>query len=359
MLLSNTLLKAMYTGLNKESLAVPVLSIDNTDKTVKVLIKTEPYGQKTLIVTQDEITQISIDLTQKQLTFNDLADQFNQYFGSNNISIIIDRNQLIRSLRTLVAIDYDKELSQYTLSSYTSLLWIILDTYALELEAAKAAINEAIKQVYLHLSESNWLDEWASYFDFNRNVFKKETDDTFRDRMIDSIIRPKCNNIALEITLSDYYDQDTKVVDATGESVNNAPPRVWDKLIFHYYNGRCGYYDGSINYKPSISTETDLSSDSTLPTAGIFNVEMPFDLLGAADKTEFIINATKLINKIKAAGTKLGAFKLISTSPLSDTVELELIEAAQVSIVMSHYYNNTWRYNGKIMYKPDLTNEVL
>lgn len=357
MLLSNTLLKAMYTGLNKDSLEVPVLSIDNTDKTVNVLIKTEPYGHKTLIVTQDEITQISIDLTQKQLTFNYLVDQFSQYFGFNNISII-DHNQLIRSLRTLVAIDYDEETSQYTLSSYTSLLWIILDTYALELEAAKKAINEAIKQVFLHLSQENWLDEWANYFGFNRNVFKKETDDTFRDRMIDSIIRPKCNNIALEITLSDYYDQHTKVVDATGTSVNNAPPIAWDKLIFFYYNGRYSY-DGSIYYKPSTHTYTEQSSESTLPTAGIFNVEMPFDLLGSEDKDEFIANATRLINAIKAAGTQLGVFSLINNSPLTDTVELELTEAAQVTIVMSHYYNNTWLYNGQIMYKPDLTNEVL
>lgn len=88
---------------------------------------------------------------------------------------------------------------------YQSLLWSIVDAYALELEKAKLQIPEAIKQIIYSSSETEFLDYWGTYWGYPRIV--GELDDDYRSRTIYEITRPRSNPIAIEKGLLDRLGQ--------------------------------------------------------------------------------------------------------------------------------------------------------
>jgi hypothetical protein len=57
---------------------------------------------------------------------------------------------------------------------YGSLLWSLLDAFALELERSLAAMESAVREMYLDLADGVWLDFWGGYFGVERWV--DETD---------------------------------------------------------------------------------------------------------------------------------------------------------------------------------------
>lgn len=81
------------------------------------------------------------------------------------------------------------------LKIFTSPLWAIMDSYAVELSFAEQQIVEAIADLYINTATGEILDYWGEYFGCAR--LNGETDTVYRTRMIYEILRPKSNKYAL------------------------------------------------------------------------------------------------------------------------------------------------------------------
>ena len=96
-------------------------------------------------------------------------------------------------------------------------------------------------------------------------------------------------------------------------------------------------------------------------TAQLYDLQGRFNLNNLADdnpKTA-LANATVLINTVKAAGTKLGAFELVANRTLQDSVTTSLMDNAGITQTIVHYYDGTYLHNGAIHYQSDLLRETL
>ncbi|MFW9605932.1 MAG: hypothetical protein ACMV0I_05190 [Pseudomonas sp.] len=86
------------------------------------------------------------------------------------------------------------------LLAYDSLLWSILDAYAIELEGAKSAIDNAIDELNLGLASADWLDLWGEYFNIPRGA---RDDDAYRQFIVDETLRARCNPVAISKAIWD------------------------------------------------------------------------------------------------------------------------------------------------------------
>jgi len=93
---------------------------------------------------------------------------------------------------------------------YGSLLWALMDSFAVGLEVAERnAIIEGLKQAYLHSAASDWLDYWFSFFGIPREA--GENDDEYRQRAIIEIVRPRNNAMAISKAAQEIFDADLYV----------------------------------------------------------------------------------------------------------------------------------------------------
>jgi len=254
---------------------------------------------------QDDVIQVTVgSLMVDQIpvdgkTMQDVAAVLAAYCGI----VTVASGQETRAARTLVAaretLD-DDGARQVVLSSYTSPLWMLMDAFAVELEAARQAVYAMREQLFLQSAGADWLDEWGGYFGLKR--FSGEPDYEFRQRITVSIFRQKCNNVALEIALAHDAGIDVSVVDRA--------------------------------------------------TPGVFGVTLPFDLLGAGQPDAAIEKMIALINGIKAAGTQLGDVSL-TDSVITDTVKDSLSDGLTVTIANHYVYDGNKRHNGAIQYGGD------
>ena len=299
MRLINKLLRALHNGFNRDPGAVPVLQLEQTSGHYQLRLE-----DNTLTLDYDDLPQTTWDLSQDTLTYAQLAEDLAAYFSTVTW---VDIGQAGRATRTMARLDTSD--TSYLISRYSATLWTLMDSYTSPLRDAKAAISDMLAQLFLHTAEVNWLDEWASYLGFIRQA--QEADSTYRQRMINALLKPKCNNIALELILSEHYDLNTSVTD-------------------------------------------------DLKYPGVFNAIMSFDLLGADDNPKTsLANATALINTVKAAGTKLGAFQLSASRLLQDSVTVSPLDNAGLTQTTVHYYDGTYLHNGAIHYQSDFLRETL
>lgn len=300
MFLVRKLLSALHDGFGREPLPVPVITISHTNPKLTLML-----DSPVLSINKAGAEQFSLDLTGETLTVDDVADALIGYFPS---LIITDNGQGPRPARTIIAVETleDNGRLHITLFTYSSLTWTLLDTFSRPLEAAKRAIGDMLEQLYLHSSEDIWLDEWGGYFGIRRE--NKEVDADYLDRIMREILKPKCNNVAIELALSNEQALDLTITDD--------------------------------------------------PEAqGVFNACLPYNLLSSKTPLTFVSNAVVLINKIKAAGTKLGSVRLIG-STLADTVK-PATDTAGIELAKHHYYNGQYKHKGLIQYQLETHTEIL
>lgn len=82
------------------------------------------------------------------------------------------------------------------LRAYDSLLWSVLDAFAVVLEDASEDVAAALRQLYLGTASSELLDVWGDYFGAVR--IEGEGDDAYRLRIIAETLRPRVNKFAIE-----------------------------------------------------------------------------------------------------------------------------------------------------------------
>ena len=92
------------------------------------------------------------------------------------------------------------------LLAYTSLLWVVLDAFALALEKAGLQIPNAIREINYAESDGQFTDYWANWWGIPRIL--GETDQAFKDRTVYEIIRPKDNPYVMGQTLQHIFGDD-------------------------------------------------------------------------------------------------------------------------------------------------------
>jgi hypothetical protein len=248
------------------------------------------------------------------------------------------------------------------LYAYTDLTWVYMSAFASELKIAKAQIPQAISQMSITSASDDWLDELGGYYGVKRQ--QGELDYSYGPRIIAEVVRPRCNNVAMEQAISYYTGQSTKVTDVT----------VYGAL-FPLYNGAITR-NSEYNYQVGAT-----------PKYGLFDVQFGYDLLGGTDQTVFAARIRTIIERIRAAGTHLrslslqagivsdsfaaptdGAISFVVSPGLADTATAPTetlgsvaalasltdmastgVDAITNTISFNYKYNSLRKYNSKIL----------
>lgn len=202
------------------------------------------------------------------------------------------------SARILIdsANDQDKSNGDH-LYAYTSLTWAYLEANAFELAAAREQIYQMLRQMSVSTGENEWLDEIGGYYNVPRS--NNEPDSVYGPRIIYEVIRPRNNNKAIELAITE----------ATGGASAKVTDVVIPGSIFPIYDGSI-VHNGTYKYNASGKY-----------TRNLFDVEYAFDLEGAEDIGPFQQRVLELIDRFRSAGTHLRQI-LLTGSDLVDTVTL-------------------------------------
>ncbi|SAK98607.1 hypothetical protein AWB80_07558 [Caballeronia pedi] len=248
-------------------------------------------GALTTTVTGGIGQSLSIDLS--QYTVRSLVN----YLASQpGYSVAYADGTSFSGLSARVLIDASNDISLSNgdhIYGYTNVLWSYVDANANELEQAGQQIDQMLLQMSTTTASDMWIDEIGDYYGVRRQA--GELDDSYGPRIVAEVLRPKCNNVAIEMAISAYTGQSTTVTDATE------------------YGAAFPLYDSHIT-RNSAYTYNAVSR----PLYGRFDVVFGYDLLGGADPTSFKTTVQGIVNRIRAAGTQMRSLTLQSGA-MSDT----------------------------------------
>ena len=115
---------------------------------------------------------------------------------------------------------------------YTSLLWAIMGAYGIELALARAAIQELPDQMALPTAREDWLDLLGTWYGVARKA--AETDNDYSNRIIADVIKPKCNNIAIQDALATAWGINLDQVGITDAPMEEYLSPPFSEHTHHY-----------------------------------------------------------------------------------------------------------------------------
>jgi hypothetical protein len=161
------------------------------------------------------------------------------------------------------------------------------------MQAAATQIQALPLEMSLTTADGEWLDYLGGYYGVPR--LAGELDAQYAPRIQAEVLRPKSNNLAIEIAIEAYTGTAVTVTDVV-EYSNPTPA----------YNGAITY-NGTSEYNATGH-----------PLYGLFDINVGYDLLNGLDISSFGNTVASLIERLRAAGTHLRALSL-SGGQLSDT----------------------------------------
>lgn len=151
------------------------------------------------------------------------------------------------------------------LYAYTSVLWAYVEAVAVELRTAALAIVEMLKQMVIWTASGDWLVEWGTRLAVP--AIEGEGEPAYRARILEEVLRTKCNNRSLEnivwrasglsvdVVDIDYRGGDTLLwTNVSGRVINSpawvcgpqftaeSPQREWLKKTFGIVQFAPGFY---------------------------------------------------------------------------------------------------------------------
>ncbi|SDY39586.1 hypothetical protein SAMN05421754_100887 [Nitrosomonas sp. Nm58] len=153
-----------------------------------------------------EASENTTDFNLASLTLDELADAL-----TNTGFQVVYQDAELSSHSSAILLSGSGSQSQSNgdaLRVYESLLWSLMDSYAIELEIAAGSIDQALLQMYLDTAQSEWLDYWGEYFGFPR---EGRTDAEYSAYIIDEALRPRNNALAIEDTIKRLTQEDVHI----------------------------------------------------------------------------------------------------------------------------------------------------
>ena len=249
-------------------------------------------GILTTTVTGGQGQNLTIDLSQYTV-----AQLVAYLLTQRGYFVLYADTTALSSLKATVLMDgsNDQALSNGDhLYGYTNVLWSYAESQANELEQAQVQIGEMLKQMSTTTASGEWLDLLGGYYGIPR--LQGEIDAKYGPRIIAEVLRPRGNNVAIELAIQAYTGQVATVTDVT------------------LYGPTAPLYNGAIT-RNSASTY----SASAKPIYGLFDVTYGYDLINGGDISAFTQIVKDLINRLRDAGTQMRSL-LLAGSALSDTL---------------------------------------
>lgn len=232
-----------------------------------------------------------------------------------------DRSDL-GNLSATVLLDGQGDISASNgdhLYGYTSFLFAYLEAQAIELESAKREMRHMLEQMSVTTAGDEWLDEWGSYLAVPRIM--GEPDSQYAPRIIAEVLRPRGNNVAIEMAISSYTGQATQVIDVTD------------------YGGRTPAYNGVASFNGTSHYDT-----VAVPSYGRFDVHYGYDLGLDREDPEtlagFRDTVRALVERMRDAGMHMRALDLTGTV-LADIAVSPVDDANPVALAGSMTINDT------------------
>jgi len=257
-------------------------------------------------------TGVALTLALSQFTIAQLA----LYIATQpGYSVVYVDQSAYADLSALVLLDATGDIADSNgdhLYGYTNENWSYLEANANELEQVSAQGQNAIQQMSTTTAQDMWLDVLGAYFGVPR--LQGELDASYGPRIIAEVLRPRSNNIALEMAITAYTTQNTSVTDVIE------------------YGPTFPLYNGAITHNSEFHYNADPS-----PIYGLFDVEYGYDLISGGDPTAFAQTVISIIGRYRAAGTQLRNLILVSGSTLQDSLTLPADGAALEFSVVGTY----------------------
>jgi hypothetical protein len=312
----NNLLSRLHRVFNKDPDRIPVMAITCTDPGAEITT-----NSLILVGTGG----LSVDFS--ELTLQQLATAIGTFSGYSATLVSASYASL---LARAVMEDGTHKISADTHLYYpTSQLWLEMQTYAWILDEQAERLRQLTKQLYLHSADTDWLDYWLQDF-FGIPRDGAETDPIYQRRGINEIVSLNQNNIAIENLIE-------------GSLTNGIPCQVIDSAI------------------PSTRLIGGKRPLTWFRVISVFDITGPEPFSANSDKV------IRLVNKAKAAGTKIeeivvggyinDQFAMVDnlqtattaqyTDPLSltDTNGLNLFYTRNGTRDGSARYNGAWLHN--------------
>ena len=308
-----------------------------------------------------------------------LAELMNFLGSQDGYSVLYSAPPDLAGLSARTLLDGDGDIGKSNgdhLYAYTSPLWVYLEAMASELDAARLQITEMLRQMVTKTAEGEWLDEIGIYYGVPR--MPGEADRPYGDRIIAEVLRPRSNNVAMEMAIKEFTGQTATVTDVV--LFDGATP-AYNSLIQH--NG------------------LHLHNAVARPIYGLFDVMIGYNLLTGGSPAQFQQEVREIIGRLRAAGTHLRALELAGSvildafpfAPGDNAVEPVTVGAAfsdtatqgddnalssslvlagmsdsfaapadaetALAVTYNYQYNSTRTHNGAIRYTAGTFQEVL
>lgn len=217
------LLSSIYSALDKSPQKRAVLGLSRDDG-----IKWQVSGRHLTLMTGAGDFILGLNL--QKLTIGELASKL-ELVGFQ-VSFVEDEFKGRVAAVLLPADDYTPAGSTHYAYAYDSLLWSILDGYAIELEAASNDVAQIAGALSLSTANDEWLDFWGGYFGIARGG---RDDDAYRAYILADVTAERTNPKAIE----------KAILDAMGRRVEIYEP--WRDLFYLNVSrpSDARFYDGA------------------------------------------------------------------------------------------------------------------
>lgn len=218
------------------------------------------------------------------------------------------------------------------LYGYASLLWAYLEANAMELQEAKKNISEMLLQMSVSTAGNEWLDELGDYYDCPRLV--GENDTIYARRIIASIIRPKGNNIVIEMAIK--------------SAANGFAASVLDTASVE--PAALMLRKGEFRYNSEYTR-----TPSKKQFYGLFDVTAVFDLLSAESYSALLVRIRAAVDENRDMGTKMRQLTVAgvisdTAGPSSDAISVLSIGLSALSDHSAYLHDGLLARNGSVYY---------
>jgi hypothetical protein len=249
-------------------------------------------GVLTTTVTGGPGQNLEIDLT--QYTVGQLVAYLSTHIG---YFVLYADTSILSTLTATVLMDGANDISLSNgdhLYGYTNVLWSYMDAQSNELEQAQTQIGQMLNQMSTTTASGEWLDFLGAYYGVPR--LQGELDAQYGPRIIAEVLRPRGNNVAIEMAIQAYTGQMSTVTDVT------------------LYGPTSPLYNGAIT-----RNSAHTYSAHATPLYGLFDVQYGYDLINGGDVSAFTQTVKDLVNKLRDAGTQMRSLSLTG-SALTDAL---------------------------------------
>jgi hypothetical protein len=209
-------------------------------------------------------------------------------------SVLYSDTSNLSKLQALVLMEASGDISQSNgdhLYGYTNVLWSYMDSQSNELEQAQTQIGEMLNQMSTTTAADEWLDLLGAYYGVPR--LTGEDDTSYGPRIIAEVLRPRGNNVAIEMAIQAYTGQISTVTDVT------------------LYGPTAPLYNSTITRNSAYRYNA-----VSKPLYGLFDVQYGYDLINGGDVSAFTQTVKDLVNKLRDAGTQMRSLSLTGSALL-------------------------------------------